>query len=65
MAYTFIVPMNYALEKIIDLSNVAILKLENVIVIITVSMIITFIGGFIPAKIAARKDPVEFLKNPN
>ncbi|MFQ8988485.1 MAG: ABC transporter permease, partial [Intestinibacter sp.] len=65
LAYTFIVPMNYGLEKITDLSNVAILKVENAIVVIAISVILTFIGGFIPAKIAARKDPVEFLKNQN
>ena len=52
-------------EKITDLSNVAILKVENAIVVIAISVILTFIGGFIPAKIAARKDPVEFLKNQN
>ena len=65
LAYTFIVPMNYGLEKITDLSNVAILKVENAIVVIAISVILTFIGGFIPAKVAARKDPVEFLKNQN
>ena len=65
LAYTFIVPMNYGLEKITDLSNVAILKVENAIVVIAISVILTFIGGFIPAKVAARKNPVEFLKNQN
>ncbi|WP_455544143.1 ABC transporter ATP-binding protein/permease [Intestinibacter sp.] len=63
MAYIFIVPMNFVLEKITDLSNVAILKPENTVTLIAISIIITLIGGFIPAKIASRKDPVEFLKN--
>ena len=38
---------------------------KSAIVVIAISVILTFIGGFIPAKIASRKDPVEFLKNQN
>ena len=62
MAYVFIMPMNFILERIIDLPNIAVLKIENTLILIVISILITLIGGFIPAKIASRKDPVEFLK---
>lgn len=65
MAYLFMVPMNFMLEKITDLADIAVLKIEYALVLIIISILITLIGGFIPAKIASRKDPVEFLKNEN
>ena len=62
MAYIFIMPMNFLLEKITDLSTIAVLRLENALFLIIISVVITLIGGFIPTKIASKKDPVEFLK---
>lgn len=62
MAYIFIIPINYMFTKCTNLSNVAILKVNYAILIVIISVIITVIGGFIPAKIAAKKDVVQFLK---
>lgn len=63
MAYIFIIPVNYTLNKITGLPNTAILKPKNALLIIIISILITLIGGYIPAKIASRKNPVEILKN--
>ncbi len=60
MAYVFIMPMNFILERIIDLPNIAVLKIENTLILIVISILITLIGGFIPAKIASRKILLNF-----
>lgn len=65
MAYIFIIPINYIFKELIDLSNIAVLKIENALLIIVISIIIALIGGFIPAKIASRKNPTQLLKNEN
>ena len=63
MAYIFIIPLNYILKLSTDLSNIAILKPRYAVVLIITSIVIAVVGGFIPTKIASRKEPVEFLKS--
>ncbi|MDD3048549.1 MAG: ABC transporter ATP-binding protein/permease [Bacilli bacterium] len=56
------VPINIILKKLTDLSNIAQLNPLHALILIIVSIILTLIGGFIPAKIASKKDPVEALR---
>ena len=64
IAYIFIIPLNnYMLKTTTELSNIAILRPKYAVLLIITSIVITLIGGFIPAKIASKKDPVEFLKS--
>ncbi|MGM9531423.1 ABC transporter permease, partial [Intestinibacter sp.] len=63
IAYIFIIPLNYILKSTTELSNIAILKPKYAVLLIITSIVITLVGGFIPAKIASKKDPVEFLKS--
>ena len=55
-------PANAIIESLTDLPNVAKLNPVHAIILIIVSMTLTMIGGFIPAKMAAKKDPVEALR---
>ena len=55
-------PTNIIIYNLTDLSNVAKLNPLHALVLIIISMTLTIIGGFIPAKIASRKDPVEALR---
>ena len=62
IAYLLTIPINSIIYNISDLSNVAKLNIGHAIVLITINVILTMIGGFIPAKIASKKDPVEALR---
>ena len=58
-----LIPINNVIQtisKIEDLS--AVLPLESAGVLILISIVITVIGGFIPSRSAAKKDPVEALR---
>jgi len=55
-------PANAIIESLTELPNVAKLNPVHAIVLIIISMTLTMIGGFIPAKMAAKKDPVEALR---
>jgi len=56
------IPANIIIKAITDISGVAALPLNGAVVLIIISMILTLIGGFIPSKIAAKKDPVVALR---
>jgi len=55
-------PANAIIEALTDLPNVAKLNPLHALILIVISMTLTMIGGFIPAKMAAKKDPVEALR---
>ncbi|MCL1858176.1 MAG: ABC transporter ATP-binding protein/permease [Oscillospiraceae bacterium] len=56
------IPANIIIKAISDISNVAALPLVGGVVLIAISMVLTLIAGFIPSKIAAKKDPVVALR---
>ena len=62
IARLLIFPINIVLENMSDLSNVAKLNPIHAIILIMISVFLTMIGGFIPASIASKKDPVEALR---
>ncbi len=62
VAWILLFPVNSLLYKLTDLENVAVLNPIHVIILITISVILTLIGGWIPAKIASKKDPVIALR---
>jgi len=55
-------PTNVIIYNLTDLNNVAKLNPLHALILIVISMTLTIIGGYIPAKIASRKDPVEALR---
>lgn len=62
IARLLIFPANLIIEKMSGLANVAKMNPKHAIMLVIVSVVLTIIGGFIPAKVAAKKDPVEALR---
>ena len=62
ITYILLIPTNIILKNITDLTNVARLNLIHAIILIIISLILTLIGGFIPATMASKKDPVIALR---
>lgn len=56
------IPINIIIKNITNISNISKLPIIGGIVLIIISIILTLIGGLIPAKIASKKDPVEALR---
>ena len=63
IAYLLTIPANNIIYKLTELSHVAILSPIHSIILIMISMSLTMIGGYIPAKIASKKDPVIALRS--
>lgn len=55
-------PINNVIENLSGLAGVAKLNIIHAIVLVIISIILTTIGGFIPAKVASKKDPVVALR---
>ena len=62
IANILIVPINNVIYDLSKLEGVANLNPIHAIILIIISMTLTLIGGFIPAKIASKKDPVIALR---
>lgn len=62
IAYLLTFPINQVIEDISDLPNVAQLNPLHAILLILIAVTLTIIGGFIPSKMAAKKDPVAALR---
>ena len=56
------IPINIIVKNVLNISHIAILPLVAAIVLIIISILLTVIAGFIPAKIASKKDPVIALR---
>lgn len=62
IARLLIFPINNVIEKLSDLAGVAKLNPVHAVILILISVILTLIGGMIPARIASKKDPVIALR---
>ncbi len=58
-----LIPINAIIKAITSISGLAVLPLIGAIALIIISMLLTFIAGLIPSKIAAKKDPVTALRS--
>ena len=57
------IPANALIKHLTDITNVAQLPVAGGVILIIISMFLTFIAGLIPAKLAAKKDPVVALRS--
>jgi len=62
ITYLLTIPINNFIEASTDLPNVAQLQITHAISLIIISLLLTLLGGMIPARMAAKKDPVEALR---
>ena len=64
ITFLLLLPINAIIHAVTDSTNVnAFLPVQSGIILIVLSVILTLIGGFIPAKKAAKKDPVAALRS--
>jgi putative ABC transport system permease protein len=63
IAILLVFPTNVIIKKATDLENVAQLNPLHAIALLLISLALTVLGGTIPAKMAAKKDPVEALRS--
>ncbi len=56
-------PINNILFKLTDLKNIGLLNPIHALILILISIILTLIGGFVPAKVASKKEPVKALRD--
>ena len=62
LAYLLTIPANIILKDLTGLNNVAVLNPLHALGLGSISILLTLIGGYIPAIIASKKDPVEALR---
>ena len=63
IAWLLTIPINSVLYKMTELESVAKLNPVHAIALLIISVTLTMIGGWIPSKMAARKNPVEALRS--
>ncbi len=57
-----ILPINAIIEHLSELASVASLPTGGAVILVAISMLLTFIAGLIPSRIASKKDPVIALR---
>ena len=57
------IPANAIVFALFDVENVALLPWQAAIILIAISVFLTFLAGLIPSSAASRKDPVEALRS--
>ena len=62
IAYILTIPTNIIIENLSGLANVAKLNIIHAIILVMISVILTVIGGAIPANMASKRDPVIALR---
>ncbi|NLT35842.1 MAG: ABC transporter ATP-binding protein/permease [Gaiellales bacterium] len=62
IGYLLTIPANMIIKSMTDLVGVAKLPILYAVMLVVVSVVLTLIGGAIPARMAAKKDPVEALR---
>ncbi|HKL73086.1 MAG TPA: ABC transporter ATP-binding protein/permease [Candidatus Onthovivens sp.] len=64
-AFLITIPLNLILNLVFSeylMGNIAVLNIFHVIALVLVSVLLSFISGFLPARMAAKKDPVTALR---
>lgn len=63
ITYLLTIPANIIIKSLTDLSNVAQLNPLHALLLILINVVLTMLGGFVPAKLAAKKNPVTALRS--
>ena len=57
-----LIPINAIIKALTDIGGLAALPYQGAVILVIISMLLTFVAGLIPSKIAAKKDPVTALR---
>ena len=57
------IPINIMIEHLVSISGIAKLPWVGGIILVAISVGLTMLAGLIPAKFAAKRDPVEALRS--
>ena len=57
------IPANIIIEDVTTVAGIAKLPVAGAAILVIISMLLTLIAGFVPAKLAAKKDPVVALRS--
>lgn len=57
------IPINTVIKAITDISGLSKLPVNGAIILVIISIILTFIAGLIPSRMASKKDPVIALRS--
>ncbi len=57
------IPANAIVYSLFDVKDVASLPWQAALILVAISMLLTFLAGLIPSRAASRKDPVEALRS--
>ena len=57
------IPISKVIEKFVNVPNVSSLPVKGAVILVVISVVLTLIGGLIPSKMAAKKDPVIALRS--
>ena len=57
------IPANAIVYALFDVPNIAILPWQAAVILVAISVFLTFLSGLIPSSAASRKDPVEALRS--
>lgn len=63
IAYILTIPTNTIIENMTGLAEVSQLPVLYAVALVVISVALTLVGGAIPARMAAGKDPVEALRS--
>ncbi len=63
ITYLLTVPINYLLESKLGIKGIAHFVWWHALILIAISIVLTLFAGFIPSRMAAKKDPVKALRS--
>ncbi|MHB8963398.1 MAG: ABC transporter ATP-binding protein/permease [Saccharofermentanales bacterium] len=62
ISYLLTIPINSIISKLVEIDGIANLTSYHAVLLVAGSMLLTFIAGLVPARMAAQKDPVVALR---
>lgn len=62
ISYLLTIPINMLIRSLTDVQITAAVPVAGALILVGISMLLTFIAGLIPSRIAAKKDPVAALR---
>ena len=57
------IPISMVIERMTGVAGIAQMPLNGAVILIGVELLLTMLAGLIPARMAARKDPVQALRS--